>query len=162
MDIDKKTVLAAVIKELERQKQQQEEAFQTARQTAAEAPGAMQSHSDTTKFQMSLLADKIQESITQKEKTIHTLKTLLESFGEEHHETIRIGSLIAVQKQDGRHIYYFILPEAGGIEVHESDKAILTITSTTPLANALVGRRSGDRVRLQFAGGEEIVVLDVS
>jgi transcription elongation GreA/GreB family factor len=50
---------------------------------------------------------------------------------------------------------YFIGPRAGGTEVMHEDKEVLVITPQSPLGQQLVGRKKGERVKLQIAGTQE-------
>jgi transcription elongation GreA/GreB family factor len=51
--------------------------------------------------------------------------------------------------------YYFIGPRAGGTEIVHDDKEILVITPQSPLGQQLVGKKKGDRIKLQVAGASD-------
>ena len=50
---------------------------------------------------------------------------------------------------------YFIGPRAGGTEVACDGKEILVITPQSPLGQQLVGKKKGDRIKLEIAGVSE-------
>jgi transcription elongation GreA/GreB family factor len=67
-------------------------------------------------------------------------------------EEIDIGAL--VELSSGREkSFYFVGPRAGGTEVFCDEKEILVITPQSPLGQQIVGKKKGERVRLQIAGG---------
>ena len=47
---------------------------------------------------------------------------------------------------------YFIGPKAGGTEVKHEGREILVITPQSPLGERLRGKKSGDRLQLDFGG----------
>lgn len=72
--MNKKALLASTILELEKQKNNLTASVETTHQIAVEAPGAMQSHSDTTKAQTHILADNLRNLLAEKERAIAVLK----------------------------------------------------------------------------------------
>ena len=69
-------------------------------------------------------------------------------------EPIDIGAFVELT---GKHekSYYFLGPRAGGTEVVHDGKDILVITPQSPLGQQLVGKKQGDRIKLEIAGGSE-------
>jgi len=47
---------------------------------------------------------------------------------------------------------YFIGPRAGGTEITHDEREVLVITPQSPLGQQLVGRKQGDKVKLEIAG----------
>ena len=50
---------------------------------------------------------------------------------------------------------YFIGPRGGGTEVTFSGKDVLVITPQSPLGQQLVGKKRGDRIKIEIAGSSE-------
>ena len=69
-------------------------------------------------------------------------------------DPIDVGAYVEL---NGKHAnaYYFIGPRAGGTEVDYDGKEILVITPHSPLGQQLVGKKKGDRIKLEIAGASE-------
>lgn len=107
-----------------------------------EAPGAMESHSDTSKFQFNLMSDKIAEKVSGFDKL---LKYKFDD-GAELRGVTGIGSLIQI-KEGEREIYYFIVPKGGGgVELLADNATITAISVDSPLGNSLLNKKVGDIV----------------
>lgn len=162
--MDKKTLITEVIKELEIQKLQIEEGLKTTLKSAAEAPSAMQSHSDTTRSQMHRLAEELRNSLTEKERAISALRNLPEEQLQRS-EVVQIGSVVEVQESGDKRSFYFILPEGGGTEVKNEKQRIVVITSRTPLAAVLFGKKKGNIAKFQIPTASkkdrEMTILNV-
>lgn len=145
--MDKNTLLEIVIEKLKTEKQDIETGLKTAKQTAVDAPGPMQSHSDTTKFQMNVLFENLKQTLEEKENSINTLI----SFSKNQPSsltTVQLGSVVEL-KDSGEIKFYFILPAGGGIKVEKDNKIITAITPQTPLATALQGKNKGDKIKFR-------------
>ena len=66
-------------------------------------------------------------------------------------EPINLGALVEL-KSKTESAFYFLGPRAGGTEVVQSKKEILVITPASPLGQQLVGRKQGEKVKLQLGG----------
>ncbi|HKQ38576.1 MAG TPA: GreA/GreB family elongation factor [Verrucomicrobiae bacterium] len=58
--------------------------------------------------------------------------------------------------------YYFIGPRAGGTEVVQDGKEIMVITPQSPLGQQLLGKKKGDRIKLEAGGGDDLRVAAVA
>lgn len=122
----------------------------------------MQSHSDTTKSQMSRLAEEIQRSINEKGLAIRTLDALIYSGLPSDVDAIRVGSVVEVCDERNEREIFFILPAGGGIEVADDDRTILVVTSRAPLAVALFGKRQGETAKLQIGSRHrELTIVNI-
>ena len=61
---------------------------------------------------------------------------------------IHLSALIELDSR-GERIFYFLGPNSGGLEIEVADKGILVITPESPMGQHLIGRRTGDRFKLQ-------------
>ena len=66
-------------------------------------------------------------------------------------EEIDVGAVVVAESARDRS-FYFIGPRAGGTEVTLDGKEVLVITAQSPLGQQLVGRKQGDKVKLEIAG----------
>ncbi|MGH7975285.1 MAG: GreA/GreB family elongation factor [Limisphaerales bacterium] len=64
---------------------------------------------------------------------------------------IGIGALVELETGD-ENLFYFIGPRAGGTEISHDKKEILVITPQSPLGEQLLGKKSGDKLQLNFGG----------
>ncbi|MEK7506937.1 MAG: GreA/GreB family elongation factor [Patescibacteria group bacterium] len=147
--MNKRELVEKIIRELEKQKQDVKKRYEATRQEVIDAPGAMQSHSDTSKYQLSILADKIKKSVLEKEQTIQALKQLLTSRLEEKFSVAEVDALVEVKNQNQEKIYYFIFPGGNGLETIFKGRKIIMVSQHTPVASALLGRKVGDRVNFR-------------
>lgn len=72
--------------------------------------------------------------------------------------------LTAVVELDshGERTTYFLGPKGGGIEVHLAGRAIVVITPDSPIGQQLMGKKAGDRFKLQTRGPEqELKIISV-
>lgn len=139
-----------------------EKSFVTTKQAAIDAPGAMQSHSDTTKSQMSRLAETIQRSIEEKNLALRILQNMAQSVLPLYTGVIKIGSVVEALTEHGERETYFILPVGGGIEIVDNDQTIVVITTRAPIAVALIGKRQNQIVRLRVGSQQrELTIVDI-
>jgi hypothetical protein len=66
-------------------------------------------------------------------------------------DPIDLGAYIELHGR-GEPAHYFLGPRAGGTEVRHGRLEILVITPQSPLGRQLMGRRQGERLRLEVAG----------
>ena len=155
----KQELLQHVIKALIQSKKSAEQSFAVTKQAAIEAPGAMQSHSDTTKSQMGNFAEKVQESIIEKDHAINTLQTMARSDLSSDLSNIRIGSVAEVLTETNERETYFMLPVGGGIKVTDGNRTISVITPRAPLAIALIGKKQGETIKLQVGSRQRKLTI---
>ena len=158
----KQELLLNVIEQLTQEVKRVEQNLTEVKKAAAEAPGAMQSHSDTTKFQMSQLAGKIQNSINEKISALSVLQKMAHSDFCLDSEKIQIGSLVETLNENREQEFYFILPVGAGIKIINNTKTILIITPQTPLGATLMGKRGEEMIKLQIGHRErELLIVSV-
>lgn len=72
------------------------------------------------------------------------------------------GALVELESK-GTRTFYFIGPKSGGLEIHAKGQEIIVITPESPLGEQLVGKLSGDRIKLQTRGpAQELRVISVA
>lgn len=112
------------------------------------APGAMQSHSDTTRFQLSRVFEASNKSYIEKKDDLANLKSFLEKGFNSQTETIMIGSIFTLSKQNdkGKNVEenYFMLPTGSGIKIELEGLSFLSVTPISPLGKILIGKKKGE------------------
>ena len=77
-------------------------------------------------------------------------------------DPIDISALVELETK-GERFFYFIGPRAGGMEILHEKKEVLLITPQSPLGQQLVGKRQGEKLKLEIAGSKsDYLVLSVS
>ena len=66
-------------------------------------------------------------------------------------DEIDVGALVTAESKKERSVY-FIGPRGGGTEITHDGNEVLVITPQSPLGQQLVGRKEGDKVKLEIAG----------
>lgn len=67
------------------------------------------------------------------------------------HDEIDVGAFVELKSKRETN-FYFIGPRGGGTEVSHEGKEVLVITPSSPLGQQIVGRKEGDKVKLEIAG----------
>jgi transcription elongation GreA/GreB family factor len=63
----------------------------------------------------------------------------------------------------GERMLYFFGPVSGGLEVRVKETEVLVITPESPLGQELVGKKVGDRIKLQTSGpAQEFRIVSVA
>lgn len=147
--MNKQRLLQCVIETLIQKGKNAEQSLETTRQAVIEAPGAMQSHSDTTKWQMSRRAEALQQSVFETQQALSTLKSLMD-----HPPTVTKGSIFAIIEienlDDGSRVKYFLLPAGGGDAYEVDGEKIIILTIGAPMARVLIGVVAGDEVEIKI------------
>ena len=77
-------------------------------------------------------------------------------------DKIDVGALVELKDKKERS-FYFIGPRAGGTEVTHEEREVLVITPQSPLGRQIVGRKQGDKVKLEIAGSpQELRIASVN
>ena len=149
--MNKQKLLQCVIETLVQREKSAKQSLETARRAAIEAPGAMQSHSETTKWQMSRRAEAMERSLFETQRALGALKRLMD-----HPPTITTGSGYAIVEvknlDDGSMAKYFLLPAGGGDTYEVDGEKIVVLNMGAPLALAFIGTVTGDEVEIKIQG----------
>jgi hypothetical protein len=149
--MDKQRLLQCVIETLTQREESTKQSLEITRQAAIDAPGAMQSHSDTTKWQMSQRAGAIGQSLCETQKGLGELKRLMS-----HLPSITRGSVYAIIEvdnlDDGSRAKYFLLPAGGGNTYEVEGEEITILNINAPLARVFIGSVAGDEVEIKIQG----------
>ena len=119
-----------------------ERSLEELRERIRDSPGANQSHSDTTKSQLSAVALGTEKQIIELREMRDALKFASTPFAG---PTIKPGALIEVE-QNGSSDWFLLLPKARGDSVETNGVEITAISVQTPMAQALLHRSVGDTI----------------
>lgn len=148
--MNKKNLVERLLINLEKKAEESRNSFESAHQAAIAAPGAMQSKSDTTKFQMSRLAESFLASHQQIQRCVSALKEIDLS---KERKVIEIGAVVKVEENKGED-YYFILPlDRGSQSIEFEGQVVNAIAVKSPIAQALLSKRVGDVVNVKVPAG---------
>ncbi|HXK39686.1 MAG TPA: hypothetical protein VJ837_02545 [Candidatus Paceibacterota bacterium] len=151
--VDKNRLLRSVIGEIDGQIRKSEVQLKNILRRANEAPGAMQSHSDTDKNLYGRQAGGQREAI----EAMRRERAETELVSLERAESVAVGSLVTVKEGKSAH-RYFLLPGGGGIKLRGERGEITVVTPQTPLGTALLNKRAGDTARVIE---RELVIVEV-
>lgn len=147
--MNKHKLLQCVIKALTQREKDAKQSLETTRRAAIEAPGAMQSHSDTTKWQMSRRAEAIERSLFETQQALGVLKSI-----RDYPPTITKGSVYAIIEvknlNDESRAKYFLLPAGGGDTYEVDGEKITVLNMGAPMARAFIGAVAGDEVEVKI------------
>ena len=136
-------------------------AARAAREEATDPQNKAENKYDTRGLEASYLARGQARQVADTEQAMHELAALeLRVFGAA--DPIHVGALVEVERR-GEPSCYFIAPKAGGTEVKIGKKEVLVLTPRSPLGQQLMGKRQGDRFRVDLGGTkDELRVVSVS
>lgn len=134
-----------------------EEGASSNHKASVEAPGAMQSHSDTSKFQNKVAEENIMQMIAKKKAERDAIEKC------ETPENIRnmcVGAFVVVD--DGEvEKRYILLPGGAGIEIwdDESLDSYMTVTPDVPIGKALLGKGEGNKAVFKIGSKEKRLLI---
>ncbi len=157
--MDKQQVLKILLAQLEENKQSSLKNYETYRQASVDAPGAMESHSDTSRVEFGNLADNIAREIENTDKLIKTLQQI----NNEKNNEIKLGSLVCVE-ENKRTSCFFIVPEgAGGLKIENSNTPIQTVSIDSLIGKQLLAKRVGEEIELNVpVGTRKLKILSIN
>lgn len=146
MKIDKQKLFKILEGRIKKEIIKTERAFNSAMKGFREAPGPMQSASDTTRAEQDRLQTIYRQKLDGLKKGIVDLeKLVLVDSG-----IIKEGSLVVCENNHQE--IYWIVNIGAGENLKVNNKGIRTISSNSSLAQALLGRKQGDIVEFKLAG----------
>ena len=156
--MDKSAIVSRIIEHLSTELGTVVEASRDAREAATHEDARAEDKYDTRATESSYLADGQARHAAELREAVQLYRTLpLRAFGEG--EPIALAALVEVEQRNFRDLY-FIGPRNGGITVEHEGAEIMVITSQSPLGRELLGRITGDRIRLE--GGREAKITRVT
>lgn len=143
---NKEQILALITTALEKKINDLKESIHHTNSGINDAPGANQSHSDTTKSQLTPV---LETAVKSYEALLGDMK-LLKGFSRTKEITdgkIVLGAVVIIKKQS---VYdrFIILPGGSGVKVNFEKHTYVCITPSSPLAKLLLGKEKGAKINL--------------
>jgi len=128
-----------------------------------DAPGAMQSHSDTTRSQLTSVMNTAHKSFNEKIKELEYLKEFSKKdLTEIRFKEARIGVIVVLEKENGAVENYFLLPGGSGIKLDYKGEKLVCITPSSPLGKALIGKKKDENFLLNMGNiSQKIKIVDL-
>ncbi len=144
----KKDLLERVINEITKEKEEIERSIASINKDINDAPSPGQSHSDTTRFQLTEVVNSLSESVTQKERAISNLIAYSGKIPENMNK-ILLGAFVEVTDSENTSEFYAILPDGAGMNIDIGGKNYIVITLNSPLTRSLLKKVTGETVLVQ-------------
>ncbi len=149
--IDKRTLLAALVAQVEAKLADLRAGYGAARDAVLSAPHVMKSKREVFGQESAYLANALALNIQEREHELRTLREVRLPTGPDR---AALGCLVGVGGRDGGiEALYFILPVCGGMELSDEGgrPAMRVVTPATPFARALLGKSLDEDVILPGA-----------
>jgi transcription elongation GreA/GreB family factor len=158
--MDKKKVLEAVVKEVEAELAGLKSASKSAHEAATAEENQPENEFDTRALEAGYLAQAQAGRAVDLERALGQLENFpIPDFSAE--SPIRVGALIEIESEGHKH-FHFLLPFGAGITVNVAGKKISVVTVTSPLGQALTGKKVGEEFQLKGGGHpREIEILKI-
>ncbi len=155
--LDKKQVLQKLIEKIKTKLEALVESRDKAREMAEDSPGANQSHSDTSKFQLSNVQLGLESLRIDTKRTIVQLEQMPINVSDK----VRLGAMFTIHEISGesKDRTYFLVPAGGGEIITMGDINITAITPGTPIAKICLQKEDYDTVVFQ---DKEFKIINVS
>lgn len=146
----KKNLIERLLINLEEEAESLRNSAESARQAAIDAPGAMQSKSDTTKSQMSRLAENLSSLYHQTQRSISALREIDTS---RTCKVVEIGAIVKIKEGQNEDYYFILPPGCGGQSIKLEKQEVNTIAVNSPMAQVLLNKKAGDVVKVKVPAG---------
>ena len=141
-------ILAAIGDELNKQFLILQKAVKQAHESATDDENIAENKYDTTGLEASYLVQVQARRLDEIEQSIIEFR---EFSLPENSALIQLGSLVKVIEKQNES-FFFLSPQAGGMEIEHDGNTILITTFYSPIGKALLGKKSGDRIDINVAG----------
>lgn len=148
----KKVLVKRIIAQLQSEMELYEKAARASHAEATHEQSKAENKYDTRGLEASYLARGQSKQLAELEQAVEQFEKLpLRAFGPA--DPIDLGALVELEMK-GTHASYFIGPRAGGTEIQFQKQEVLVITPQSPLGQQLIGRKMGDRLRMEIGGSK--------
>ncbi len=143
--MNKEEIVSALADLLRGRVKELEASLKDTRERAIDAPSSSESHSDTSKSQLSHLAAGLQQQLQKAQEDLNYVVTTPIHYNK---GTVSVGSLIELKDKgtSGGIRICFIVLRAGGENIQVNNSVVTTLTPSAPLARACMGRKKGEEV----------------
>lgn len=154
MTMNKQTVHQLILDKLKIDLDIAERAAQTAYETATHEENIAENKYDTLGLEASYLAAGQARRVEEIRQALALCQNLtLRPY--DARRGIQVGTLIALEDEDGREQWLFLGPDAAGLKIALVGQPITVITPRSPLGRGLLGKFEGDEVEIVVAGARQ-------
>jgi transcription elongation GreA/GreB family factor len=148
--ISKRVIVRQIIEHLTEQLATLAGASRAMHADASDEQNKAEDKYDTRGLETAYLASSQARMATETEQALSVYQTLeLRKFQE--NTPIDLTALVELESNGARALY-FLGPTTGGVEIDHKGTEVLVITPESPLGQQLLGKKVGDRVKLQTRG----------
>lgn len=138
------------------------EAAMVSQRDAQEGATHEEARPENDKDTRAIEASYVARGLAQRVADLHEAASLLANlvvrrFGED--DAIAIAALITAENEDGDESRYFVAPAGGGVKLRIDGVEVAVITPSSPLGEAMIGRRVDDEIKLR---GKLLTVVGVN
>jgi transcription elongation GreA/GreB family factor len=148
--VDKKRIITAIISKLSEELELYIRAARASHAEATHEQSKAENKYDTRGLEAAYLARGQSRQIAELELAMKEFRALPQTSFPPG-TPIGIGTLVELREKKQRS-FYFVGPRGGGAEVEQDGVEILVITPQSPLGAQLMGRKAGEKLKLQIGG----------
>lgn len=142
---NKLLILAEIISYLENSVKKLKKSLTETEVDINDAPCAMQSHSDTTRSQLTPVFNKIQESLVSKQKDLVLLKEIQKDDRIiDLSKGITVNVVVLVKKNNKFDETYYLMPVDFSLTVSIDNNKVICFSSLSPLGQNFIGKKKGE------------------
>lgn len=131
-----------------------EKARKDSQDDANKHKGKMASRYDTFKEEAQYMASAYEARLAELSSSLILVQGLLENIQTvQTTKSVRVGSVVFLQSEGGEKNCYLLAPAGGGIQFMTEDIEISVVTPSSPIGRALLGKKIGDKIKIQTQDG---------
>ena len=155
---DKNKLAEALRERVARELQTLRESQQAAQDGAIHEETRQEDPKDTRAIEAQYVARGLAERVEELQRTVAILAHMqLDTFGSD--DPIDVSAVVGLKDGDGEKIY-FLVPVAGGESLEVDGSVVQTLTPSSPLGLAMVGKCVDDEVELALPGRQIVAEVD--
>ncbi len=127
-----------------------------------DAPGAMQSHSDTTRSQLTSIINVTQKTYEEKVTEFKLLQMFAQKdLSKIDNQKVGLGVIVILKKNEAIE-NYFLIPGGSSIKLEFENVKIICITPISPLGQVLIGKVKGQAFLLKVGNfSHDVKIIDL-
>lgn len=151
--IDKKVLIALIIKSLKKELSQAINAANEAHAAAVDDQSVAETQYDTLAIEASYLAEGQSRRVQELQEALHNYQALtLIEFDE--NKPIALSALVQLYTDSKKQHWFFIGPAAGGFRCELNEQHITVITPKSPIGIVLMREFEGDNIDVMLGNGK--------
>ncbi len=156
--MDKNNVVELAIKTLEKELVLLSRTIQQEDKKRQQAPSAMQSWSDNTRFEKEVLISQLEENKGHMKKHISFLKSL----GVTKKSKIEQGALVKIENLTTNKVNFYFVSFFAGLELKIQNTEVIFLSKDSPIIKVLLSRKQGDKVTTNLGSpAQELKILSI-